>query len=155
MKIRLNKKEILEIQKNRPPYLMIDYATEILPGKYANGYKELKNDEWFFKPHFEGDPNMPGMLQIEALSQMSALSILTLPGNKGKVMYITSADSLKFFKKVKPNSIFNIETEVLSYKRGIALCKCQGKIDNEVACKAKITLILPDEILKYNLTKKQ
>ena len=110
MKIKLNKKEILEFQKNRPPYLMIDCATEILPGKYANGYKELTNDEWFFKPHWEGDPNMPGMLQIEALSQMSALSILTLPGNKGKVMYITSADSLKFFKKIKPNSIFNIET---------------------------------------------
>jgi len=34
----------------------------------------------FLKFIGEGDPNMPGMLQIEALVQMSALSILTLPG---------------------------------------------------------------------------
>ena len=152
--MELNLEKIKEYQKNRDPYLMIDHVDEVIPGISAKGYKDLK-DDWFFKVHWPSDPNMPGMLQIEAMVQMAALSILTLPGNKGKVMYITSADSLKFFKKIKPNSIFNIETEVISYKRGIALCKCQGKIDNEIACKAKITLILPDEILKYNLTKKQ
>ena len=43
---------------------------------------------------------MPGMLQVEALVQMSALAILTLPGNKGKVMYLTSANNLKFIKKL-------------------------------------------------------
>ena len=31
---------------------------------------------------------MPGMLQIEALVQMASLSILTLPENKGKIMYL-------------------------------------------------------------------
>jgi 3-hydroxymyristoyl/3-hydroxydecanoyl-(acyl carrier protein) dehydratase len=29
------------------------------------------NDEWFFKVHWPNDPNMPGMLQIEALVQMA------------------------------------------------------------------------------------
>jgi 3-hydroxyacyl-[acyl-carrier-protein] dehydratase len=53
---------------------MIDYATEIIPGVSAKGYKDFKNDEWFFKVHWPNDPNMPGMLQIEALVQMSALS---------------------------------------------------------------------------------
>ena len=155
MKIELSKSEILEFQQNKPPYLMIDFVSEVVPGKFANGYKELNQDEWFFKPHWKNDPNMPGMLQIEALSQMAALSILTLPGNKGKIMYLTSADNLKFFKKVKPNKIFHIYTKVLSYKRGLAMCEGQGKIDNEIACKAKFTLILPDEILKYTLKNKK
>ena len=35
---------------------------------------------------------MPGMLQIEALVQMVALAILTLPGNKGKYVF-TSANN--------------------------------------------------------------
>ena len=34
---------------------MIDYATEIVL-ESAIGYKELPNDEWFFKVHWEGDP---------------------------------------------------------------------------------------------------
>lgn len=152
--MELNKNQILEYQKNEPPYLMMDYATDIQPGKYANGYKELKNDEWFFKVHWKGDPNMPGMLQLEALTQMAALSILTLPGNKGKKMYLSSANDIKFIQKVLPDNIFSIETKVLSFKRGLATFEGLGKVDNKIVCKAKFILILPDEILKYNLKEK-
>ena len=97
--MKLNKEQILEYQQNRPPYLMIDFAEEVIPGKSAKGYKDFKEDEWFFKVHWPRDPNVPGMLQIEALVQMSALSILSLPGNKGKVMYLTSANNIRFIKK--------------------------------------------------------
>ena len=82
---------------------MIDYAEEVIPGISAKGYKDLDKDEWFFKVHWKNDPNMPGMLQIESLVQMSALSILSLPGNKGKIMYLTSANDLKFVKKIVEN----------------------------------------------------
>ena len=71
--LRLEKKEILEYQANRDPYLMIDVAEEVIPGVSAKGYKNLTKDDWFFKCHFEGDPNMPGLLQIESLVQMAAL----------------------------------------------------------------------------------
>ena len=37
-KIILDKKGIHEYQQNRAPYLMIDFATEIIPGKSAKGY---------------------------------------------------------------------------------------------------------------------
>ena len=97
--MKLDKKDILEYQRNKPPYLMIDYAVDVKPGKHAKGYKDLKNDEWFFKVHWVGDPNMPGMLQIESLVQMSALAIVTLPGNKGKVIYLSKATNLEFKKK--------------------------------------------------------
>ena len=98
--MKLNKEQILQYQQNSPPYLMIDFAEEVVPGKSAKGYKDFKEDEWFFKVHWPRDPNVPGMLQIEALVQMSALSILSLPGNKGKVMYLTSANNIKFIKKL-------------------------------------------------------
>ena len=96
---------------------------------------------------------MPGMLQIEALVQMSALSILTLPNNKGKAMYLTSANNLKFSKKIIPNNRLYIETKIKSFKRGLAICEGVGLIKNEIACKAEFNLILPDEIKKYNLKK--
>ena len=150
-KIILDKKGICEYQKNRDPYLMIDYATKVIPGKSAEGYKDLKSDEWFFKVHWENDPNMPGMLQIEALAQMAALSILCLDGNKGKIMYLTSANNLKFVKKIIPNSRLMIKTQIKSYKRGLAFCYGEGIVNKEMVCKADFTLILPDEINKYNL----
>ena len=149
--MKLNKKQILEYQQNRPPYLMIDFAEEVVPGKSAKGYKDFKEDEWFFKVHWPRDPNVPGMLQIEALVQMSALSILSLPGNKGKVIYLTSANNIRFIKKIIPNQRLYIETKVKSFKRGLAICEGLGLIDNQTACKAEFNLILPEEIKKYNL----
>jgi len=150
-KIILDKKGIYEYQQNREPYLLIDFAEEIIPGKSAKGYKDLSNDEWFFKVHWPSDPNMPGMLQIEALIQMCALSILSLPGNKGKVMYLTSANNMKFIKKIIPNNRLYIETKIKSFKRGLAICEGMGLVNKEIACKAEFDLILPEEIKKYNL----
>ena len=151
--MKLNKKKILEYQQNRPPYLMIDFVEKIVPGKSAIGYKDLKEDEWFFKVHWPDDPNMPGMLQIESLVQMCALSILCLPGNKGKVMYLTSANNLKFIKKILPGSRLYIETKVKSFKRGLAICEGVGLVEKKIVCKAEFNLILPEEIKKYNLKK--
>ena len=150
-KIILDKKGIYKYQQNREPYLLIDFATEIIPGKSAKGYKDLGNDEWFFKVHWPTDPNMPGMLQIEALVQMCALSILSLPDNKGKVMYLTSANNMKFIKKIIPNNRLYIETKIKSFKRGLAICEGSGFIEKQMACKAEFNLILPEEIKKYNL----
>ena len=152
-KLTLDKNGIHEYQQNRKPYLLIDFATEVIPGKSANGYKDLEKDEWFFKVHWPNDPNMPGMLQIEALVQMCALSILCLPGNKGKVVYLTSANNMKFIKKIIPNTRLYIETKIKSFKRGLAICEGIGLIKKEIACKAEFNLILPDEIKKYNLKK--
>ncbi len=149
--MKLNKEQILEYQQNRPPYLMIDFAEEVVPGKSAKGYKDFKEDEWFFKVHWPTDPNVPGMLQIEALTQMSALSILTLPGNKGKVTYLISANNIKFLKKIIPNKRLYIETKVKSFKRGLAICEGLGLIEKQITCKAEFNLILPEEIKKYNL----
>ena len=147
----LDKQGIYEYQQNREPYLLIDYASEIIPGVSAKGYIDLKNDEWFFKVHWPSDPNMPGMLQIEALVQMCALSILSLPGNKGKVVYLTSANNIKFIKKIIPNSRLYIETKIKSFKRGLAICEGVGLVEKNLVCKAEFSLILPDEIKKYTL----
>ena len=152
-KIILDKKQICEYQQNRDPYLMIDFATEIIPGESAKGYKDLSEKEWFFKVHWPGDPNMPGMLQIEALVQMSSLAILTLPNNKGKIMYLVSSDKIKFIKKIIPNSRLNLESKIKYFKRGIASCEAYGLVNNELVCKAEFNLILPEEIKQYNLKK--
>ena len=70
--ITLDHSEILEYQKNRFPYLMLDRATAVRPGVSADGYKNLSNSDWFFQCHFPGDPNMPGMLQAEERSSCVA-----------------------------------------------------------------------------------
>ena len=95
----LNSSELLKYQPNRPPFLMIDYVTKVIPGKSAEGYKNLVESEWFFPIHFPGNPNVPGALQLEALAQMLTVAITTLPGNKGRVTHAISHE-VKFKKEV-------------------------------------------------------
>ena len=85
---------------------------------------------------------------------MSALAILSLPNNKGKIMYLTSATNLKFIKKIVPGDKLYIETKIKSYKRGIASCEGIGLVKKKIVCKAEFNLILPEEIKKYTLPKK-
>jgi len=150
--MKLNKKEILEYQQNRSPYLMIDFVDEVIPGKSARGYKDLGEDEWFFKVHWPTDPNMPGMLQIESLVQMCAMSLLTMPGNKGKLVYLISADKIKLQKKIIPKDRLTIDTKINSYNRGIAKCQGAGKVSNKLACSAEFTVVLPHIINYYKKT---
>jgi 3-hydroxyacyl-[acyl-carrier-protein] dehydratase len=140
---------IHEYQQNSYPYLMIDYVNEVIPGKSAKGYKYLTSNDWFFKCHFPGDPSMPGMLQIEALVQMFALTVLTLEGNKGKVAYLANADNLKFSRKVLPGDKLDIETELLSWKRGVGKGKGKGYVNGAIACCADFTVTIPDILQQY------
>ena len=38
MKLKLDKNQIYEYQQNREPYLLIDEATEVIPGKSAKEF---------------------------------------------------------------------------------------------------------------------
>ena len=136
--LKLDLKGIHEFQQNRKPYLMIDAADEIIPGISAKGYKDLSWDDWWFKVHWPGDPNMPGMLQIESLVQLGVLTVLTLPGNKGKLAYLISADELKFLKKIKPGDRLSLNVDLVSWKRGIGVCSGIGKVGEVISDKLEI-----------------
>ena len=151
--MRLNTKEIHEYQQNRYPYLLVDVADEVVPGVSAKGYKNLSINDWFFDCHFPGDPNMPGMLQIEAMVQLCALSILTLDGNKGKVAYLSSANNLKWSRKVVPGDRFEMDTKLISFKRGLGHCTGMGSVNSQFVCQADFTLVLPHILDEYKVDK--
>ena len=140
--ITLNKKEILNIQKNKPPYLMMDCATRVVPGKSAEGYKILKPSEWYFKVHWKGDPNMPGMLQLEAITQVSALSVLTLPNNAKKTMYIVSMNNIRFYKKVLPRQKILISSKIEYSKENYFQFKGHIKVKQSLVCKVDFAMLL-------------
>ena len=144
----LNCLELQAYQPNRYPFLMIDHVDEVFPGKYARGYKNLTLNEWYFPVHFPDGPNMPGALQLEALAQMLTVAITTLPGLKGKVTHALQ-HTVRFKKEILPGKKFVIETEVLSWSRGI--CKGRGvaTVDGEVACEADMLITIPEILEQF------
>jgi 3-hydroxyacyl-[acyl-carrier-protein] dehydratase len=144
----LNCLELQAYQPNRYPFLMIDHVDEVLPGKYARGFKNLTMNEWYFPVHFPNGPNMPGALQLEALAQMLTVAVTTLPGLKGKVTHALQ-HTVRFRKEVLPGKKFEIDAQVISWNRGI--CKGRGiaTVDGEVACEADMLITIPDILEQF------
>ena len=142
----LNLDEISQYLNITPPFLMIDYVKEIIPGKSAHGIKKLTEDDWFFKCHMQRELAMPGTLQIEAMLQTLVLTIYTIEGHKGKFSYISNINT-KLFSKVSPGNQFVIYADLLSYNRGIAKGVAVGKIDDSTVCQGEFTLISPHDMI--------
>ena len=128
-----------------PPFLMIDYVKEIIPGKSANGIKKLTEDDWFFKCHMQRELAMPGTLQIEAMLQTLVLTIYTMEGHKDKFSYISHINT-KLFSKISPGNQFDIHADLLSYNRGIAKGVAVGKINDATVCQGEFTHISPHDM---------
>ena len=47
----LGKEKIKSIIPQREPFLMIDEIEEYIPGESAICYKDVKEEEWYFKGH--------------------------------------------------------------------------------------------------------
>ena len=144
----LNPQELQLYQPNRYPFLMIDKVTEVCPGKYAKGYKNLTNNEWYFPKHFENNPNMPGALQLDAMAQMLTVAITTLDGLEGKITHALE-HTVRFKKEVIPGDRLDINTELISWKRGIAIGTGICMVDNEEVSSARMTITIPEILEKY------
>jgi 3-hydroxyacyl-[acyl-carrier-protein] dehydratase len=147
---------IHEYQQNRYPFLFVDAVEEVVPGERVRGYKNLTINDWFFKPHFPGRPTMPGVLQLEALMQIGALTILTMEGHKGEVAFATSVDKTRFLREVVPGDRLDLEVAMKSWRRGIGKFSAQASVRGEVTCMAEFTLVLPSVVEKNrNMLPKQ
>ena len=149
--LRLDLNGLHEYQQNRYPYLLIDVAEEVIPGKSAKGFKNLTINDWWFEVHFPDDPSMPGALQIEAIVQLGALMVTTLPGNKGKVVYLTSANNLKFLKKIVPGDRLDIVTELMRWKRGLGNCTGAGYVSGEKVCSLEFNIVMPHILEEFKV----
>ncbi len=140
---------IQQYQQNRYPLLFIDYVEEAVPGKSAKGHKNFSFNEWFFPAHFADEPNVPGFVQIEALTQLFLMTFLTLPGNKGKKTGFIAIENARFKKKIIPGDRLDIQAELKSYRPGLAKGTSVGYINGEVACSAELIIAIPDVLNEF------
>lgn len=140
---------IQQYQQNRYPCLFVDVIKKVVPGKSAEGFKNFSYNEWFFPAHFLDEPNVPGFIQIESLTQVFLMTFLTLPGNKGMKTGFVSIDHAQFKKKIVPGDKLEIMAELKFYRHGLAKGVSIGYINDEIACCANLVIAIPDILNKY------
>jgi len=141
--MRLGIKEIQEIIPHRHPFLLIDFIDELEPGVRAVGYKSVTFNEPQFNGHFPGQPVMPGVLMIEALAQVGAVAILSLPENKGKTAFFGGINNAKFRQMVLPGDRLKLECEIIKRKGPVGVGKAVAtNADGKVTVSAELTFVV-------------
>ena len=133
--------EILEYLPHRYPFLLVDRVTEVESGVSAKGYKNISFNEPFFTGHFPNNPIMPGVLIIEAMAQLSGVLGFVTVGRKpadGLIQYLAGSSKVRFKRPVFPGDRLDMESEIVSAKRGIWRFNCRALVDGEVVCVAEI-----------------
>lgn len=138
----LNKEQIKQIIPQREPFLMIDEVESYIPGESAIAYKNVLEDEYYFKGHFPGNPIMPGVLMVEALAQTGAVAILSMEENKGKNALFGGIDKLKFKKQVVPGDRLKLEVKIIKRKGPVGIGEASATVDGKIAVKGELTFAI-------------
>ena len=140
--MKLGIKEIEAIIPHRHPFLLIDYIEDYEPGVWAVGYKCVSYREEFFKGHFPQEPVMPGVLTIEALAQVGAVAILSVPENQGKTAYFAGINKCKFKGKIVPGDKVRLETKIIKQKGPLGVGEAVASVDGKVVAGAELTFMI-------------
>ena len=130
--------EIMDLLPHRYPFLLVDRITECVIGKYVKGYKNITMNEAVFQGHFPGNPIFPGVLMVEALAQISAGMVMTMPEYKGKLALFAGIDGVRFKKVVRPGDKLDFYSEIIKLRGPIIKTKCTASVDGETAVEAEL-----------------
>ena len=137
--MELDANQIQEIIPHRPPFLLVDKITDYEPGQWAKGIKAVTVNEPFFAGHFPQYHVMPGVLIIEALAQVGAVAILSLPENKGKLAFFGGIKNARFKRQVRPGDVLELSCELTERRGPVGHGKAVAKVDGKIAAQGELT----------------
>jgi len=146
VQVPLDSVAIRKIIPHRYPFLLVDRIIELTPGERAVGIKNVSANEPFFQGHFPEYPVMPGVLIVEAIAQVGAVAMLSLPELTGQIALFAGIEKVRFKRQVKPGDTVRLEVEMGKIRRSIGTGTGIATVDGEIACKGEFMFALvPDQ----------
>ena len=137
---------ILRILPHRSPFLLVDRVTDLQPRQSARGIKCVTYNEPFFPGHFPGNPVFPGVLILEAMTQLSSLlAYASEPfDTSAKALYVMGIDKAKFRKPVRPGDRIDLAVEVIQHRSNIWKTEATAHVDEVLVCQAELLAAVSD-----------
>ena len=143
--MQLDSNQIARILPHRYPLALVDRIVDGEEGQWARGIKCVSVNEQFFCGHFPQEHIMPGVLILEAMAQVGAVALLSLPENRGKIALFGGVKNARFTRKVTPGDVLEM-TCTLTKRRGpVGIGSCEATVNGEIACTAELIFAVQQE----------
>ena len=143
--MRLDSNQIARILPHRYPFALVDRIVDGEEGRWARGIKSVSVNDQFFCGHFPQEHIMPGVLILEAMAQVGAVALLSLPENRGKIALFGGVKNARFKRKVTPGDVLEM-TCTLTKRRGpVGIGSCEATVNGEIACTAELIFAVQQE----------
>lgn len=133
----------IELLPHRPPFLFVDTLmcadeTGAL-GEYT--FTEEKND--FFKGHFPDFPVVPGVVLIEAMSQVAGAAVVArgVLGEQAAFAFAAVEDA-RFKRPVRPGDKLTTVVKIVRERVPLGVYDVTGYVGDELAVTAKVKCML-------------
>jgi UDP-N-acetylglucosamine acyltransferase len=126
---------------SRYPSFLIDVVSEHERGRRLVAYKNVTVNEDFFQGHFPGSPLMPGVLMIEALTQVAAMLVLG-GGSLGPSAHVMlrGVDGAKFRRQVVPGDRLRLEVSLRRTRPRLARVRAAAFVGEQLVVEADLVL---------------
>ncbi|MCB9838365.1 MAG: UDP-3-O-[3-hydroxymyristoyl] N-acetylglucosamine deacetylase [Phycisphaeraceae bacterium] len=137
-------RQILRLLPHRYPMVLVDRVLEIEGDRRAVGVKNVTINEPFFQGHYPGTPIMPGVLIVEAMSQLAGLMLSQKLERTGKVAVLMSLDGVKIRRPVVPGDQLVMETEAIRASSRFGEVRCHAYVGGQLAAEALVKFMMVD-----------
>ena len=140
--MQYNSDQIAQILPHRYPFALVDRIVDGEEGKWAKGIKCVSANEPFFQGHFPQYHVMPGVLIIEALAQVGAVAVLSMPEHRGKIGFLGAIKNARFRRQVTPGDVLELTCTITRQKANIAQAEAVATVNGQEAVTAELTFAL-------------
>ena len=144
--MQYNSNEIAELLPHRYPFALVDRIVDGEEGRWARGIKCVSVNEPFFQGHFPQYHVMPGVLIVEALAQVGAVAVLSMPEHRGKIGFLGAIKNARFRRQVTPGDVLELECTILKQKGPVAVAEAKATVGGQLAVSAELTFALAKDL---------
>lgn len=135
----MNLQDIERCIPHRYPFLLLDRVTECVPFKYIKAHKNISAADHILQGHFPGNPVFPGVLQVEALAQTSAVLAKLSAHDQATSCLLLEINNTRFRRMVVPGDVLTLHVELVKQRGGFIWFKGEAFVEDELAAAAEFS----------------
>ena len=145
----LSREDIEQVLPHRRPFLFLESAVIVEPGKRATGkLTDLTHPDFsYLRGHFPGLPIFPGALLMETLAELAGVAAASsdIPGHEGKVGVLTE-DQMKYRQAISPAEahLVDLEAEIITLRSRGGSALVRALKEGKLAVEGEITFLMVD-----------